>query len=380
MTDRNLNANAAPTCPQCGAPVPLPDYADIAVCAFCGSTLAREQVHQLEEQRQQLERQTLRSVQCSQCAGPLSAREGKRVLVCDHCGVRIAVMGLGGLSHWYFPSRVDRTEAFEAGVSWLGEYPGIAPQVRAARLAEAKLVYVPIWEHKVLAAGWEFGSTHRSRIVAAHNPMTGETDETMELQLLHEGVQEPRLHERRFYLPATDFEVLGARRPRVTGRELLVPLLAGEIEPEAIVLEAEGEASEVVERGRAAAQMPMTGALNTELHMFLFRETVSLLYYPLWLLRFQQGDSYCRVVVDGRDGTVNSGLAPADQRRSFATLTAKIGAQVVLGAVLLYLGVTLGAGRTILAGAAVVVSAIAVWTGVRYRPEKEVDYHDPFSC
>ena len=29
-------------CPQCGAPVAMPEYADVDVCTFCGSTLARE--------------------------------------------------------------------------------------------------------------------------------------------------------------------------------------------------------------------------------------------------------------------------------------------------------------------------------------------------
>ncbi len=231
----------------------------------------------------------------------------------------------------------------------------------------------------MLTAGWEFGSQHRTRIVAGRHPMTGEPDETMELQLLHEGVQEPRLHERRHYLPAADFEALDACRPRVTGRELMVPLLAGELDPAAIVLEAKGEASEVVSKGRAAAQLPLSGALNPELHIFLFRESVALLYYPLWLLRFRHGDSYCRVVVDGRDGTVNSGRAPADQSKRLAALVAKLAALAVGVVVLAYYGATYKPGRGPLLAAAVVLSIMAVALGIRYRPEKEVEYHDSFS-
>ncbi len=285
----------------------------------------------------------------------------------------------GGLTRWYFPARVNRATALAAGATWLKDYPGIAPEMRDAEPVEAKLAYVPLWEHKALTAGWEFGAQHRTRVVVAHNPMTGEADETMELQLLHEGVQEPRLQERRFYLPATDLDTLKAGRPRVTGRELLVPLLAGELDPAAIVLEAKGEASEVVERGREAAQTPLTGALDPQLHLFVFREAVALLYYPLWLLRYRHADSYCRVVVDGRDGSVNSGQAPADQRKLLLALVAKIVSLAIAVVALVYFGSVFPPGRVPLLAVAVILSVLAVVVGARFRPQKEVEYRDSFS-
>jgi DNA-directed RNA polymerase subunit RPC12/RpoP len=380
MIDKAPIGTTQPTCPQCGAPVALPDYADGAVCAYCGSTLERDRSEVLTlGARQGAQQQRLKSVRCSQCAGSLSAHEGKRVLVCDHCGVRVAVLEHGGLTHWYFPARVDRARALAVGAAWLRDYPGIAAEVRDAEPVEAVLAFVPIWEHKVLTAGWEFGSEHRTRVVTGRNPMTGETDEVMELQLLHEGVQEPRLQERRHYLPAADFVALGACRPRVTGRELLVPLLAGELDASALVLEVKGEASEVVEGGRTAAQMPLTGAADPDLHLFLFREGVSLLYYPLWLLRFRHDGTYCRVIVDARTGTVNSGQAPADQSKLVLALVTKIVALAMVVLALAYFGITFAPGRGPLLAGAVLLSVMAVLLRVRFRPQKEVEYHDSFS-
>ena len=103
----------------------MPDYADMALCAFCGSTLVRVResgamgeagVTRLAPATAATasagtptasaaapEEQVLRSVQCSQCAGPLSVREGRRILVCGHCGVRAMVRQHGGISAW--PSR-----------------------------------------------------------------------------------------------------------------------------------------------------------------------------------------------------------------------------------------------------------------------------------
>jgi hypothetical protein len=158
-----------------------------------------------------------------------------------------------------------------------------------------------------------------------------------------------------------------------------VPLLAGELDPSAIVLEAKGDVSEAVETGRAAARLPMSGANDPDLHLYLFRETASLLYYPLWLLRFRQGDFYGRIVVDGRHGGINSATAPADLRVKTAAVAAKICGLMLLAAALVYLGVELRAGRGPLIAVAVIVSALAAVLGVRFRPEKEVEYHDPFS-
>ncbi len=108
------------------------------------------------------EEEVLHSVQCSQCAGPLSVREGRRILVCRHCGVRVAVKEHGGFSRWYFPPRVNRLKAAAAGAAWLRDYPGIAKRARDARFVDARLIFAPIWEHKALLAGWEFGHILRT--------------------------------------------------------------------------------------------------------------------------------------------------------------------------------------------------------------------------
>ncbi len=234
MTDDVLTPAAEPTCPQCGAPVALPEYADAAVCEYCGTTLRRDWAWTAEkEQGREAQRHRLRSIRCSQCAGPLSVREGKRVLVCEHCGVRVFVAKHDGLTRWYFPAAVDKTRALSVGKTWLQRHPGISAKARHATPVEAKLAYVPIWEHKALTAGWEFGKKHRARMKVKSPPPfspTGrESAETLEVELVQENVHESRLRERRFYLPAADFAVLDAGRPRITGRELLVPLVAGEI-------------------------------------------------------------------------------------------------------------------------------------------------------
>jgi DNA-directed RNA polymerase subunit RPC12/RpoP len=384
--ETSANSTTEVECPQCGVLVRMPGYADVAVCSSCGSTLAREQVRAAEDELEtHVEKQVLHSVQCSQCAGPLSVSEGRRILECDHCGVRVVVLEHGGFSRWYFPPRVDRIHAATAGAGWLREYPGIAKRAREAHLVDAHLVYAPIWEHRALLAGWEFGQKLRTRFRASPPVADGYYERVVQgnLELLEEGVHEPRLQERRYYQAATDFEDLGATRPRVTGRELLVPLLAGELDASSTVLDARGSPSEVAERGRRAAVQPLSGAISPDTHLFTFRESVSLLYHPLWLVRYQDGGRPCRVVVNGRDGSVISGTAPADITVPIAFLTAETVFMAIVAALLVWLAIRWESGRSSILAAAVIVFLADIWSMWRFRKRfregKEVEYHEPFS-
>jgi hypothetical protein len=266
---------------------------------------------------------------------------------------------------------------------WLGDYPGIAKKARAARLVEAQLVYAPIWEHKALVAGWEFGYKIRTAaqlVTTGAKDSFGDEEAHLELEAVKEGVKEPRLQERRYFQAAADFPALGATRPRITGRELMVPALAGEIEPTAIVLGVEGTGKEVADVGRRVAGQPLSGAVNPDSHLFVFRESTTLIYYPLWILRFEKGEGLCRVVVNGRNGSINSGVAPASNTMRIASLAAQIAAMVVAVVILAWLASRFaGQGRVSLAAAAVIVSLVGVLMIWRFRMIGEVEYHEPFS-
>jgi DNA-directed RNA polymerase subunit RPC12/RpoP len=391
-------------CPQCAAIVRLPGYADVAVCPSCGSTLTREAAQaaapavkpvatpaalqkepgvaspEVSPPRSGLsvdapEEQVLRSVRCSQCAGPLTAREGQRLLVCGHCGVRMAVREHGGFSRWYLPARIERLEAVAAAATWLEDHPGISKRARAASLAEARLVYVPIWEHRSLVAGWEFGYKLRTR----YELVGDEEREWLDLRLAREGVEEPYLQERRYFEAATDLSALGATRPRITGRELMLPLLAGELDPSSAVLEARGSAAEAAAAGRKAALLPVSGASSPDSHMFALRESTALLYYPLWLLRYQVGNRFYRIVVNGRNGSVNSGQAPASNAGRVTLLAAEVVVLAAVAALLLWLGLSGETAQVSTTAGAVIVSVVAILLVWRFRLQREVEYHEPFS-
>lgn len=280
-----------------------------------------------------------------------------------------------GFSRWFLPVQLDRLEAVGIGSAWLGAHPGIAKQARDARFVEARLAWVPIWEYKALVAGWEFGSKLRTRCA-----LVGEDENArLDLQLVREGVEEPHLRERRLYLAATDLAALGATRPRITGREPALPLLAGELEPSSLILGVEGTAEEMVDKGRRAVLLPLSGATSPDTHLFTLRESTTLLFYPLWLLRYRYGNRVYRMVVNGRNGNVNSATAPGAVREQVVRLAARAALMAVVVGLLVWLGLVWEAARAPMLVGAVMVLVVAILMVSRFRAQREVEYHEPFS-
>jgi hypothetical protein len=354
------------TCPQCGASVTLPGYADLAECPYCGSNLERTVPTD----------QVLRSLSCPQCAGPLSVHAGRRILLCSHCGVRVLTHGEGGLSRWVFPQGVDQHQALRTATRWLTGYPGVEKKARAIPLQKARLVYMPIWEHRAVVAGWEFGTKLRTKTYLVSDDQGAER---LGLALEEERFEDPYLQERRHFVAGCDLFALGAARPRFSGRELLLPLVAGEIDPTAEVMEAQGAAAEVSAKGRQVALQPASGAAAPQTRMLILRESVSLLYYPLWLVDYHAAGQSFRIVIDARTGGVNAATAPATESRFTPLLSLKVAALVVVAVVAIWLGFAWPSVRVPTIFLAVIVCIAAVLLVLRSPAGGKVEYHEPFA-
>ena len=399
MSESSTNSRSV-ACPQCGAPVTLPGYAELAICPFCGANLKRAHVPAADEWQPlaaaatptaapppaaltapfppgpQPGEQTLHSLMCPQCAGPLSVRSGRRILLCTHCGVRILMCGHGGVSRWLFPQTVGQIHALGTAAKWLSDYPGISRKAREVPVERGRLVHIPIWEHKVLIAGWEFGTKLRAKSYLASDD---EGNERLEIALTEERFEDPQLQERRFFQAAVDLPALGATRPRFSGRELLLPLVAGEIDPASQVMEAQGNAAAIAERGRTIALRPASGAKDPQTRMVILRESVTLLYYPLWLIDYRVGGRPYRVVVDAHDGSVNSATAPGREGRVTRRSGLKLAALIVVAVLALGLGSAWPSVRVPTIFLAVMMCVAAVLLVLRSPAGGKVEYHDPFS-
>jgi hypothetical protein len=388
--------------------VTLPAYADLAVCPACGSSLARTGAGAAgtaaapghpgaglpgtpglggatpagapagapTDPADPAEQQILHSLSCPQCAGPLSVHAGRRILLCDHCGVRVLNSGEGGLSRWLFPQNTDQIHALSAAARWLTDCPGIAKNARDVPVRHATLVHIPIWEHTCLVAGWEFGTKLRTKSYLVSDD---EGAYRLELSVEEERFRDPHLQERRYFQAACDLSAMGATRPRFSGRELLLPLVAGEVDPSSAVIEAQGTAVAVAERGRKLALLPASGAADPQTRMLVLRESVSLLYYPLWLVEYQVADRPYRIVVDANHGTVNSGTAPAANERRNPVLALRVAAMLAVAVFAAWAASNWSAARVPLVFLAVIVCIAAFLLVLRSPSGGKVEYHEPFS-
>jgi hypothetical protein len=289
--------------------------------------------------------------------------------------VRILVREHGGYSRWYFPTKIDRLRAVGVGSAWLKRHPGLSDGARAAKFVEANLLYAPIWEYKALVAGWEFGTRLRTQ-----NVLVGEEEgERLDLRLVSESVDEPRLNERRFYEAAVDFSAIGATRPRITAREFALPLLPRELEEGASLLEASGAAADIADVGRRYSLAPLDGDVASGTRLFPLQESVSLLYYPLWLLRYRDGNRLYEMTVDGRSGTIFSARAPAANRKRLLATVAQMAILAVVVTVFLHLYATWSLSRLTAIVIAVIVSLVVLATARQFRLHREVEHHEPYS-
>jgi hypothetical protein len=328
---------------------------------------------------------SLRSISCSRCAGPLRVSDGDRLLTCGHCGTSFLLPEAQGFARRYFPAKVARLEAVGKASAWLAQHPDVPADIESAAFTEAQLVYLPIWEARAYLVGWEFGKKLRTRAEVVRAPnlggdLFGEEVETMRLDLVDEGVQEAFFDERRLYQAATDLPALGMSRPHITGREFLMPYLPGEIEEGAVLLEADGECEAVHARARQAFLHPTAGAATRDSRLFLLRESMALLYYPLWSLRYRYHGRLYEMSVDGRSGVIHSARAPADNRRRLVVMVASFAAMAVALAFAAWGWEKAGALRDVYLYIGLLVLASAGGVYWRFKLLREVEYHEPFSA
>ena len=347
-------------CPQCAADVSWPDYADVVVCSSCGSTLAADA--------------TLRAVQCPQCAGPLAAVGGLRMLACCHCGVHVLVSTRGGHDRWRLPLRASRGDAERIAWQWLRDRSDAATPSDGATFGKVALIYAPIWEYGALVAGWEFGFHTRVRCESVRD----DEDERLELRPYREEVQEGRLQERRFYQAGADLAAVGATRPRITGREPLLPVIGGDLDG-ALVLPAQGSATDILAAGRRRVLSPTSRAERPQARLDVVRESASLLFYPLWVLELREGARRYSFVVNGFEGTMNSARVPAGELARLRKRAATVAPLAVAAALFVVLALVSSNSRIPALILALMVLAGAVAVFLRTRERAEVEYHDPYS-
>lgn len=237
---------------------------------------------------------------CPNCGGMVNIPEGQAVVRCPYCEMRSLVRGERGMRRYQVRQRIGRENASQALKHFFSKNWAIARDAaRQAHLTDIFQVYLPFWCVWGRAAAWAFGqkkvgSGDRSRY------------EPREIRIVQEMTWNG---------PACDVGEFGVTRIDLPD-QALEPFDPDALHAVGLVFEPVGSFS----AARAAAedqfqeQVRRKAALDRLSQLFVryFRRRFGLVYFPLWILRYQYRGRSFQVVVDGYSGKVLYGKAPGN--------------------------------------------------------------------
>ncbi len=233
---------------------------------------------------------------CPNCRGVVPVSEGVRVVQCPYCEQRSLVQGERGIRRWQVARRVEREQAL---TTIRGFFTGLKKAIslkKEAKIRETFLVYLPYWRVTAFVAGWMFGRVRKDK----------DSTRPIEVEVMEE------MH---WNDAAVDVSEFGVHRVRIS-KDDLEPFDSLRLHREGMVFEpvesptdalAEAEAH-FTHRGRS--RRSLTTKYFETFHTL--RPKLALVYYPLWVARYEfKGRNY-QVTVDGTTGKILYGKAPGN--------------------------------------------------------------------
>lgn len=304
----------------------------------------------------------LTGLRCSSCGGTLSIAEGVTNLSCQYCDTPLAVVGERGVTRLMVLDEVDRGRAEGAVRGWFGR--GIRKEpalVREAEVNEAFLAWFPFVRVRGDVIGCVLG--RRTRRVKRGNRWV--TEEEPVERTVETSVDLVR--------SSADMAEFGVERVDLSGDQLL-PLDEERLRGRGMVFRSGRTPGEVAEELCGQAMDETAAGLDVDRVTFSWlatvRREVTVVHYPLWVLRYRfRGRTY-QALVDAEDGRLAYGKAPGNHLfRASALVAACAGACFLITTALQNLGVFLKSDES-LGGAAVLALAAAglvYWGYTQFR-------------
>lgn len=246
----------------------------------------------------------IKGITCPSCSGELDIAEGIRSLNCKYCGSLLVAKGSGTSMRFYVPKKLNRNDAINKAMNWLGSGLAKAKGLKQnSKVTEAFLAYIPYWRVTADIVGWVFGQEKRTR---TSNGRTETYYVDVEKKVM-------RTYDRTY--SACDVSELGVKQVNLTGDEI-VPVEMETLQRDGMlfnVVSSEKEAFEfALDQFSSDARASSGVDRVTFEHTDLIRKQISIVYYPLWVIRYTFANRTYQVVVDGEDGSICYGKAPGN--------------------------------------------------------------------
>jgi hypothetical protein len=245
---------------------------------------------------------------CPGCGGALAVAPGLRVVVCPFCQTPLLARGEPGIRRFAVVPEVASDRAHEATRAWWEKgWNKHRALPREAETREAFLCFLPFLRTEADAVGYAFGTEERTRTVGS-----GKNRRTQRYEVDVERRLEKHLDRT---LPAVNAAEFGVAQVHLGG-DRLVPFDADRLERLGMVFSPTRSESEARREALLAFREEADPGRGLKRVYFRYlatlRERFSVVYYPLWVVRYRfRGRSY-QALVDGEDGSLAYGKAPGN--------------------------------------------------------------------
>jgi len=241
----------------------------------------------------------IKGLTCPNCSGSVDVREGQRIVKCPYCSARSLVRGERGLARYQVARQVEREKAEQVVRRFWAGFNKAMDLSQRGQIDELFLVYLPYWRAQAQMAGWMFGE---EKVGSGKNQHW----EPREKQLM-EGME--------WTGAAGDVAEFGVDSVSLNGATFAA-YNPDQLHAEGMVFEPTGSQSEAQDDAHRAWWKhgeKKTGIDRiSQAWLRFLRETLALVYYPLWIARYTYRNRSYQVVVDGSRGRVLYGKAPGN--------------------------------------------------------------------
>ncbi|MCE5295978.1 MAG: hypothetical protein LLG16_02595 [Euryarchaeota archaeon] len=262
---------------------------------------------------------------CPACGGAIQVADGEQVVNCEYCGSMLYLEGDGGVNTIAFKMKVDRGAARAVSEEWFRKDWKARDLRKEAKVLEIYPIYLPFWSIKMRVIGWICGYDERTYSDSKGHTRTERIPK-----------EEMVLNDYQYSEIACDPGDLGIKRLRN---------FLGESEFEDFgnipTYEATTSKDEAMKRIGEEALNDARGEAHVQHVTFervhVLPRALSMIYYPIWVVRYGYREKMYIYTVDGVSGEIISGRAPGDPLFQSLAITAgtTIGGLIAAGSLYL---------------------------------------------
>jgi len=240
---------------------------------------------------------------CPTCGGAISVPEGENVVSCQYCSSALFVEGDQGVTTIAFKNKTQKDAVTMATQRWWTHGLKARDLKTTGKIMESYPIYLPFWKATTRVAGWICGYEERKKTEIRGNQTVVTTEKIPKEVMV--------LQDYTFSEIACDPGDLGIRTMRNLQGETsfadfeMIPTFEATTSRDNAVEHAKGDA---LARARAGARVPHV----TFEKLHVLPKTLTMIYYPVWVVRYNYRDRMYMDTVDGVTGQILSGRAPGD--------------------------------------------------------------------